>query len=188
MATGSTRFFGRVLLPEAVTTVQIKPGSKLVLASAALAFNDSSDAIEEDDDGFDGAQMMTVQVRSGRDQDGSPWLNICTLSASMELQWPLTGLVFDGDEDGTVSLRAVGFDKAVVHITGHIALDGGIGAAARKGKLVIRPAPMHNLFVPLAGWLGLVRFDSIRSGPGDEWRIAMKISRERGKSLRICPG
>ena len=86
--------------------------------------------------------MMTVQVRSGRDQDGSPWLNICTLSASMELQWPLTGLVFDGDEDGTVSLRAVGFDKAVVHITGHIALDGGIGAApVTMGRAAVELAP-----------------------------------------------
>ena len=116
----TTQFFGRILLPDVVTTIALSPASKLVLANAVLQFNAS---FPEDDELRDDSSeaMVTLQVRVGRDQDNSPWLALCTLSASMEMQWSLNGLVFDGDHDVVVGFRTVGFEAGVVHLTGHMA-------------------------------------------------------------------
>ena len=125
-----SRFFGRVVLPDVVTTVNLASSSQLVLASAALSISSTglgADYDEEEEE-EESQSMMTVQVRAGHDQEGSPWLTICTLSASMELQWPLAGLVFDGDLDGLVSFRATGVDSGVVHLTGHTIFNSGAKA------------------------------------------------------------
>lgn len=131
----TTQFFGRVLLPDLVTTIALSPASKLVLANAVLQFNAS---FAEDDELCDDSSeaMITLQVRVGRDQDNAPWLALCTLSASTDMHWSLNGLVFDGDQDVVVGFRTVGFEAGIVHLTGHIARGDTASTSTSSGTRI----------------------------------------------------
>lgn len=146
----ATRFFGRVLLPDAQSATvslhdrQTAAPLRLALAAAAL----SPESLHGHQN-----ERTTVQVRTGGHGGTAvgPWLTLCTLHSGSGPQWSLHGLVFDGrssreteggfGDGGSVAFRAVG--PGTVHLTGR--LEAAAAAAAATHHHLPSPAASDSV-------------------------------------------